>query len=338
MYFKQNFNLSDLSPFQAEEEDPVDPTEPERILAAFKKKDYFRREPHAARQPTRRAAKACDSAACAPHKPRPPAPSCLSLPGVTLDDVGRPSWAVTDAELSRAFRRSSLRVHPDKNPAPDAREAFDALKDAAKILKDPSLRGEALREAGERELQRLHKEDPARGPGFKAGCSGFGAGYSPRAPNPAQARARLLSGRRPPDAKSRPLARQSAIRRIHKAKEVAAAAEFTAEVARQAERQKERCGQSVVALDSLLCAAARSAAGAGAASRLRSARGAAQGEAGGGGEGGCEARKGGRGQRERERRVEGAEGGGAGGRGSQARQRAAALHVIDASSGGARRR
>ncbi len=42
---------------------PADPSEPERILAAFKRKDYA---------------------------------GCLCLPAVTLDDLGRPQWPVTD--------------------------------------------------------------------------------------------------------------------------------------------------------------------------------------------------------------------------------------------------
>jgi DnaJ-class molecular chaperone len=33
---------------------------------------------------------------------------------------------------------SSLRVHPDKNPSPDARAAFDALNVAQRHLLDPA--------------------------------------------------------------------------------------------------------------------------------------------------------------------------------------------------------
>jgi hypothetical protein len=40
---------------------------------------------------------------------------------------------------------SSLRVHPDKNPSPDARAAFDALNVAQRHLLDPAkqARGDA---------------------------------------------------------------------------------------------------------------------------------------------------------------------------------------------------
>ena len=62
------------APPPPEEEDvpPVDETEAERILAAFKRSDYA---------------------------------GCLKLAPVTLDDIGRPAWAVTDACVhSRAAR------------------------------------------------------------------------------------------------------------------------------------------------------------------------------------------------------------------------------------------
>lgn len=42
--------------------------------------------------------------------------------------------------LSRAFRQRSLRVHPDKNPAPEARLAFDALNAAQRHLLDHNNR------------------------------------------------------------------------------------------------------------------------------------------------------------------------------------------------------
>ena len=41
--------------------------------------------------------------------------------------------------------RASLAVHPDKNPTPEAKAAFDKLNDAVRALRDDVRRGEALR-------------------------------------------------------------------------------------------------------------------------------------------------------------------------------------------------
>mgnify|MGYP002856218373 CR=1 FL=1 len=71
--------------------------------------------------------------------------SCLGLPPPDCDDAGRPVWDVTDAAISKAYRRASLAVHPDKNPTPEAKAAFDKLNDAVRALRDDVLRGEALR-------------------------------------------------------------------------------------------------------------------------------------------------------------------------------------------------
>ena len=70
--------------------------------------------------------------------------SCLGLPPPDCDDAGRPVWDVTDAAISKAYRRASLAVHPDKNPTPEAKAAFDKLNDAVRALRDDVLRGEAL--------------------------------------------------------------------------------------------------------------------------------------------------------------------------------------------------
>jgi hypothetical protein len=192
-------------PPAAVEEEAADPSEPGRILAAHKRKDYA---------------------------------ACLGLPPVTLDALGRPEWPVTDrrapqrystarfkrslllsaawrsrvlfahartassspssppcSALSRAFRQRSLRVHPDKNPAPEARLAFDALNAAQRHLLDHNNRVsgqragvaraailallrltlarlallcvqmEYVREEGERQLQQLTSDQPVRGRG-----------------------------------------------------------------------------------------------------------------------------------------------------------------------------
>ena len=38
--------------------------------------------------------------------------------------------------MSRAYRKLSILVHPDKNPGQEARDAFEALNEAHRALKD----------------------------------------------------------------------------------------------------------------------------------------------------------------------------------------------------------
>lgn len=66
----------------------------------------------------------------------------MQLPQVEADDLGQPVWSVTDAEVSRAYRKISVLVHPDKNPGADAQLAFEALNQAHRKLRD---RGEMVR-------------------------------------------------------------------------------------------------------------------------------------------------------------------------------------------------
>lgn len=71
----------------------------------------------------------------------------LALPPVEVDAMGRPTWECSDADISKAYRRLSIFVHPDK-PAnqnrPEAREAFERLNEAHRILKDPAKRTDEL--------------------------------------------------------------------------------------------------------------------------------------------------------------------------------------------------
>jgi DnaJ family protein C protein 8 len=60
----------------------------------------------------------------------------LQLPGPGLNELGRAVWPVSSSEVSKAYRKLSLLVHPDKAPGPEARKAFEQLKQAYNELKD----------------------------------------------------------------------------------------------------------------------------------------------------------------------------------------------------------
>lgn len=70
-------------------------------------------------------------------------PMCrlMQLPQVEADELGHPIWNVTSGEVSRAYRKISVLVHPDKNPGEDAQQAFEALNQAHRKLRD---RGELV--------------------------------------------------------------------------------------------------------------------------------------------------------------------------------------------------
>jgi curved DNA-binding protein CbpA len=66
---------------------------------------------------------------------------------VDVDALGRPTWECTDTDVSRAYRKLSLFVHPDKHGNKDnekAREAFERLNEAHRILRDPGKRADEL--------------------------------------------------------------------------------------------------------------------------------------------------------------------------------------------------
>ena len=46
----------------------------------------------------------------------------------------------TEAELKKAYKKKCLKVHPDKNSAPDADEAFKKINAAMACLSDPAKR------------------------------------------------------------------------------------------------------------------------------------------------------------------------------------------------------
>jgi hypothetical protein len=61
----------------------------------------------------------------------------LQLPGPQLNSLSKAEWAVSSSELSKAYRKLSVLVHPDKMPGEKARQAFEQLKQAYNELRDP---------------------------------------------------------------------------------------------------------------------------------------------------------------------------------------------------------
>jgi curved DNA-binding protein CbpA len=86
--------------------------------------------------------------------------ACLGLPAPDCDDAGRPVWDVSESVISKAYRRASLAVHPDKNPLPEAKAAFDKLNDAVRALRDDVRRGEALRSFADAAFQEKCRANP----------------------------------------------------------------------------------------------------------------------------------------------------------------------------------
>jgi len=46
----------------------------------------------------------------------------------------------TDEDLKRAFKKRAIKVHPDKNPAPQANDAFKKVNAAMECLSDATKR------------------------------------------------------------------------------------------------------------------------------------------------------------------------------------------------------
>lgn len=55
-------------------------------------------------------------------------------------EVLRITKEATDSEIKRSYKKLALQLHPDKNRAPRANEAFKALGNAAGVLTDPEKR------------------------------------------------------------------------------------------------------------------------------------------------------------------------------------------------------
>ena len=71
----------------------------------------------------------------------------LGLPAVEVNALGKPTWECSGADVSKAYRKLSALVHPDKAAIaahPDGRLAFERLNEAARILKDPAKRADEV--------------------------------------------------------------------------------------------------------------------------------------------------------------------------------------------------
>ncbi|GLC60991.1 hypothetical protein PLESTB_001703500 [Pleodorina starrii] len=116
---------------KASAKDKEDPklTPAQRILKAWEAKDYF---------------------------------SLLGLPEPEADELGRPVWGCSEVEVSKAYRKLSIAVHPDKNPGDeDARRAFELLNQAHRLLKDPNSREDVLRGAADKARRRREQQEAA---------------------------------------------------------------------------------------------------------------------------------------------------------------------------------
>jgi DnaJ-class molecular chaperone len=93
------------------------------------------------------------------------------------------SRTASAADIKRAYRKLSLKYHPDKNSSPDAAEKFAEIAAAYDVLSDPEKR-EAYNKGGEEavKMQEQRANTPAADPfsifehfGF-GGMGGFGGG------------------------------------------------------------------------------------------------------------------------------------------------------------------
>jgi len=72
----------------------------------------------------------------------------LMLPEPTMDLLEHLNWDITDQELTKRYRKLSVRIHPDKNLSisEEATKAFDKLNLAYKRLKSPVEREKIMAE------------------------------------------------------------------------------------------------------------------------------------------------------------------------------------------------
>jgi DnaJ-class molecular chaperone len=77
----------------------------------------------------------------------------LALAGKDYYKILAVSRSASQADIKRAYRKLSLKYHPDKNSAPDAAEKFAEISVAYDVLSDPEKR-EAYNRGGEEAVQK----------------------------------------------------------------------------------------------------------------------------------------------------------------------------------------
>lgn len=85
------------------------------------------------------------------------------------------SRTASTADIKRAYRKLSLKYHPDKNPAPDAAERFAEISVAYDVLSDPDKR-EAYNRGGEEAVKQQEQREnmPEQDPFSIFEAFGFG--------------------------------------------------------------------------------------------------------------------------------------------------------------------
>ena len=92
-------------------------------------------------------------------------------------DVLGVSRKATDKELKKAYRKLSLKYHPDKNSAPDAQDKFAELSVAYDVLSDADKR-KTYNQGGEEAVAKKEQQDnqPQQDPFSMFNAFGFGGG------------------------------------------------------------------------------------------------------------------------------------------------------------------
>ena len=65
---------------------------------------------------------------------------CLEKPQNYYELLGIPARGFQQSELKKAFRKASVKYHPDKNPDEDTTELFLEITNANNIIDDPKTR------------------------------------------------------------------------------------------------------------------------------------------------------------------------------------------------------
>ena len=97
------------------------------------------------------------------------------LKSKSLYDVLNVSKGATEDEMKRQYKKQALRLHPDKNPSPQASEAFKRLNNAMAVLSDSEKR-RMYDMTGDESGGSQTSSSSGFGGGFGGG-SGFGSGF-----------------------------------------------------------------------------------------------------------------------------------------------------------------